>query len=350
MSRNTRIDLIKEIEKQRKSKLLCYVTGDRPGFETKIAADAFRFFYDHLEKMAGDKKDSFNLDLFLYTRGGDTMVPWRLVSLFREYCNQLSVLVAYKAHSAGTLISLGANEIIMGKMGELSPVDPSVTTPFNPPTPGKVQERKLDVNVEDVISYFLLAKEKVGLTEQQQLGEVFKSLSEKVHPLALGNINRAHSQIRKLARQLLNLHMKSATQTPKIDNIVDKLAEKLFSHNYLISREEAKKVIGLKVKYPNRKLEDLMWGLFLEYEKDMELTAPPNIVALLGSEAEKELTVNGAFIESAELTDVFRTKIKIKKIRQTLPGPPGQPPIERSGIQQDIIDQRWQRERGGKNE
>ncbi|MBL7198246.1 MAG: hypothetical protein ISS47_09130 [Candidatus Omnitrophica bacterium] len=345
MSKSNRRNLIKEIQKQRKSKLLCYVTGDKPGFGTKIATDAIRFFYDHLQKISEKKNPIDKLDLFLYTRGGDTMVPWRIVSLFREYCKQFSVLIPYKAHSAGTLICLGATEIIMGKMGELSPVDPSVTTPFNPPTPGKIQEAKLDVSVEDVISYFLLAKEKVGLTEQQQLGEVFKSLSEKIHPLALGSINRAHSQIRKLARQLLELHMKGATQTPKIDNIVDKLTEKLFSHNYLISREEAKKAIGLKVIYSSDALEKSLWNLYLEYENDIGLGSPLNLVEALGSDNEKELTINRGFIESESLVDIFISKISVKKITQELPGPHGQPPLKRSGIQQNILEQRWQRDK-----
>lgn len=344
MPKNNRKALIKLLEEQRKSKIICYVTGDKPGFETRIASDAVRFFYDHLKKLTTNGKQISKLDLFLYTRGGDTMVPWRLVSLFKEYSKNFSVLVPYKAHSAGTLIALGANEIAMSKMGELSPVDPSVTTPFNPPTPGNMQERKLDVSVEDVISYFFLAKEKVGLTEQQQLGEVFKSLSEKVHPLALGSINRAHSQIRKLARQLLSVHMKGTIQTSKIDNIVDKLTEKLFSHNYLISREEAKKAIGLKVNYADDKLEENLWKLYLEYENDMDLNNPLNIQKLLDSGDEKEIKIERAFIETTALVDVFITHVKLKKIKQMLQGPPGQPPIERSGIQQDIIDERWQRE------
>lgn len=344
MPRDERIKLIQEIEKERESKVICYITGDKPGFETRIAADAFRLFYDHLEKIIGKKKVP-KLDLFIYTRGGDTMVPWRLVSLFKEYAKSFSVLIPFRAHSAGTLIALGANEIVMGKMGELSPVDPSVTTPFNPPNPG-MQERKLDVSVEDVISYFLLAKEKVGLTEQEQLGGVFKALSEKVHPLALGNINRAHSQIRKLARQLLNIHTIGASKTQRIDSIVDKLTEKLFSHNYLICREEAKNVIGLKISYPIVKLEEIIWKLYLEYESSMDLTKPLNLLTLLGAENEKDVAIEGAFIESSGITDVFTTNMKVKKVTQNIQGPPGQPSIQRSGIQQDIIDQGWKRQNG----
>ncbi len=345
MAKAERRKLIQEIEQKRGSKVICYITGDKPGFETRIATDAFRLFRDHLEKLA-DKKQISKLDLFIYTRGGDTMVPWRLVSLFKEYAKSFSILVPYRAHSAGTLIALGANEIVMGKMGELSPVDPSVTTPFNPPNPG-VQERKLDVSVEDVISYFLLAKEKVGLTEQDQLGGVFKTLSEKVHPLALGSINRAHSQIRKLARQLLNIHIKGTTQVQRIDSIVDKLTEKLFSHNYLICREEAKKVIGLKVSYPDVILEGLLWNLYLEYEASMDLTRPLNPLKLLGEENEKEITIGAAFVESSSFTDVFNTKMKVKKITTNISTAAGQPALQRNGIQKDILDQGWNREQEG---
>ena len=139
--------------------------------------------------------------------------------------------------------------------------------------------------------------------------------------------------------------MKGATQTPKIDNIVDKLTEKLFSHNYLISREEAKKTMGLKVIYSSNDLEKSLWNLYLEYEKDIGLGSPLNLVEVLGSDSEKELTINRAFIESEALVDIFISKITVKKITQELPGPPGQPPLKRSGIQQNILEQRWQRDK-----
>lgn len=42
------------------------------------------------------------------------------------YCDELQVIIPHKAHSAGTIISLVANEIIMIKQATLSPIDSSI--------------------------------------------------------------------------------------------------------------------------------------------------------------------------------------------------------------------------------
>src|SRR6266542_1988815 len=107
MSRDQRIELIKDIEELRQSKVLCYLTGDRRGgFETRIGSDVFSFFYEHLTKFGPVN----NIDLFLYSTGGVTMAGFGMVNLIREFCKKLSVLIPFKAHSAATLIALGADE------------------------------------------------------------------------------------------------------------------------------------------------------------------------------------------------------------------------------------------------
>jgi len=83
MSRPERLELIRGLEKQRNSRVVCYLTGDRRGFETKIASDILTYFYEHLLEIG--KTES--IDLFLYSTGGLTMTGWRLVTLIREFCN-----------------------------------------------------------------------------------------------------------------------------------------------------------------------------------------------------------------------------------------------------------------------
>ena len=132
MKRNaTRIDLIKQIEEERGSTLMCYITGDRQKLETKIADDVIPILYRHLELIGYSNK----IDLLLYTKGGDILTPIRIVKLIKNYCSKFSILIPYCAHSAGTLIALGADEIVMHRLGELTPVDPSTTHPFNPRDP-----------------------------------------------------------------------------------------------------------------------------------------------------------------------------------------------------------------------
>jgi len=242
------------------------------------------------------------VDLFLYTRGGDVLTPWRLVHLIREYTNHFSVLVPFRAYSAGTLICLGGDEIVMGKMGELGPIDPSVTNAFNPQDPSN-PAGKIPVNIEDVYSYLALVKEKAGVWQQEELSKTFRLLAEKIHPLALGNVHRNWMLIRSLAYRLLNLR-KNPMAPDKMQSIVDNLTEKLYAHNHMISRREACLDIGLPITYADERLDHLMWNLYEDFARELRLAEPFNpSESLKGKCAEFE--VPSGIVESLQSQDYF---------------------------------------------
>jgi hypothetical protein len=328
MGRTKRLQIISQIEEALDTSLVCYITGDRENLSTRIAPDIIRIFYSHLESMK--KKD--RISLFLYTRGGDVLTPWRLVNLIREYCHHFTVLVPFRSYSAGTLICLGADEIIMGKMGELSPIDPSVANVFNPRDPHHKTAR-IPVSVEDVISYISLAKEKGGLVQDEQLGQVFLRLSKVVHPLSLGNVHRNYLLIRSLGRKLLELHSdQSAPQ--QIDLIIKNLSEELHAHNYMIPRHEAKNRIKLKVAEPSPEVEQLMWNLYENYENDLQLLCPFNPAFLLNEQEQQvEFEATGGIIESRKKLNAFVFEGRIT--RQLHPGPDVPP------VCLDITRQGW---------
>jgi hypothetical protein len=80
MSRDERKDLIERIERERNSKVVCYITGDRNPFPAQIGDDAVRPLYQHIRDLGKTSR----LDLFLYSRGGAIDVPWRIVSALRS--------------------------------------------------------------------------------------------------------------------------------------------------------------------------------------------------------------------------------------------------------------------------
>jgi hypothetical protein len=331
------IDIVKQLESLESARLISYVLADRlMGPQASIAMDALWLFYRHLEAIGKVKK----IAMFLYSTGGDTMVPWRLVNLIREYCDEFIVLVPYKAYSSATLICLGANEVVMDKMGELSPIDPSVANPFNPSAPAapgappQTQPGKIPISVEDVAAYLRLALERAKLdTPETRLG-AFQQLTSSVHPLALGNVERSHIQIRELAKKLLGLHMDmtSKDQQERAVQIVDTLTEKLYSHQHLIPRREAKDIIGLKVRYASDNLEKLMMGLFDEYRGELGIGSIVNPVVILQDRTELPIEFAIAKIETTETEDKFTMKGKIVRSPQA-----GQPPIV------NIYEQGWQR-------
>lgn len=315
--REKRVELLRAIEERRRSRVIAYFTGDRENVSTRVAPDVLRVFYRHLEALDAQER----IDIFLYTRGGDVLTPWRLVNLLREYAPVLAVLVPFRAYSAGTLIALGANEIVMGKMGELGPIDPSVANAFNPQDPANPAAR-IPVSVEDVSSYITLAQEMAGVRSEEQLGQIFRFLSEKVHPLALGNVHRNYALIRSLAKKLLRLHL-PAEEEARIESIVTNLTAKLYAHNHMISRREAREDIGLPVVYADAELESLMWALYEAYEADLELNKPFNPADLIGEQrGPVDFEVAGGIIETVPCLDMFIFSGTISRLGTTPEGAP----------------------------
>lgn len=313
MGKSERLDLIKKIEQKRGSKVVTYVLTDRPGYNVLIGSDTPRIFYDHLD---GASKKIPKLDVFVYSIGGDTSAPWRIISLFREFAEEVNILVPFRAYSAATLLAIGCDSIVMGKKGELGPIDPTVNSEFNPVDP-IVQNRTLAINVEDVTSYIELLK-KFGINDQKQIGESFTKLTQAVNPVALGYINRHYSFIRMVATKLLKSH-KNPFKEEKIEKIVKELIEEIYFHGHGIARDEAK-CMGLNIINPEADLEELMWKLFLEYEEDLELNEPlitEDILEDNNTDYHVMPSLKGGYIESEKYTHVFQTDMKLKARRAT---------------------------------
>lgn len=309
---NTKKELISQIQKIRNSKLIVYFTGDRHPIGARIAEDAVRYLYEHLISVGKSEK----IDLFIYSRGGDVSVPWRIISMLREFCSEFSVLIPYKAYSAATLLSLGADKIVMSKKAELGPIDPSLFKASSIGTGGPPQE----ISVEDVNSYISFVRERANINDQAALAQAVSILANSLTPLTLGSVNRQHSHIRLVARKILTSR-KEKVEEAKISSIVETLIEKIYFHGHAIGRKEAKE-IGLPVEIPDEPLEDALWKLYLIYEELLKLDDPIDPLVQL-SDKEEELLKNVpiAIIESENKSHLFSVSVDMKKKRQVPPNP-----------------------------
>jgi hypothetical protein len=160
--------------------------------------------------------------------------------------------------------------------------------------------------------------------------DVVKELTGKVHPLALGNVERVYLQIRVLAEKLLSLHMDPKTNTSKIKEIIEALTKKFYSHVHAITRKEAIPLLGDWVRSPTEEEEQIIWDLFNSYAETLQLRNKLHLPHIMGDQPVLDLTVVGAFIESIELSYVHILELKVMQ-RPNLPPnvqvqvPPGQP-------------------------
>jgi hypothetical protein len=327
--RKSRMKLIAELEKERGSRILCYLTSDRRNLVAQIAKDAVPYIYEHLKIFGHVPK----IDLFLFTNGGDTLAGFGIVNKIREFCEKFGVLVPFKALSCGTLICLGADQIIMTEMGTLSPIDPSVGSEYNPVgRPGTPQAGKLlPLSVEDVAAFLNFARREGQINN---LENVFLKLASEVNPIALGRAFRAREQIIMLGQKLLSTHSEKLNAT-ETERIVNYLSRELGSHDYEISRTEAKENIP-KVIDATTKESDAMWKLYVAYRDIMELDAAFEPEMILGNNQQLTYESNVAIVESTCRLDYFSQKWDMRRIK--VPQPQG---LVADAIQHKIMKAGW---------
>lgn len=281
--------------------------------------EALDYFSQHLDA-AGDVE---KIELFLYTRGGSTLAAWGLVNLVRQFCKELRVIVPSKAHSAGTLICLGGDSILMTKQATLGPIDPSVNGPLNPEIPGAPPNVRAPVSVEAINGFVAFAKEAIGLEDDRTRGDILKALTDKVHPLVLGEVFRSRAQIRMLAKRLL---ARQIQDEEKINKILDFLCSESGSHDYAIHRQEARDDLGLRVEKPDQALYLQIKAIYDDVASEMELGRPYNPEALLGTNNQAQYSFTRALIESVTGgSDAFISEGSLN--RQQVQIPPGIPQI-----------------------
>ena len=291
MAHQTPKQLIEDIEKSRKSPLITFYLK-----EGIILDDGCILpLYEQLKAMGKVPR----IDLFLYSLGGITEIPWKLVSMIREFAKRFAVIVPYRAHSAATHIVLGADEIIMTPLSEISPVDPKRAHPLLPkgpdgnPTPISVQELK------DALKF--LRDEAGEFWNEAAYSNLYSKLFDHIHPIAVGAIEQSYHLSRLISRKMLEFHFDPLSEKQKIDRIIEALAGEFRSHAFPISRHEAKEELGLPVIYADDALWDKIEALYQHYrDKTNDI--------IQDSDGNKNIEVG--FIESGKQSFVLEQKIK----------------------------------------
>jgi hypothetical protein len=341
--------LIQEIQTARNSRVICLVTSDRPGFSSPMQSmqqDVVRHIYD-LGQETWSHARAERLDLFIYTRGGDSNMPWMLMSTLREIVDgkELNALIPYRCHSAGTICVLGTDDIIAGPKAELGPIDTTMHSAYNPLHP-KTGE-PLPISVEDVSGYFSLLDE-VGCTGSDSRIEGLKEFTKQVSPYALGMVQRLQEQTKLVAGQMLSSRLKRFSDAEN-EAIVATLSKRITSHQHAISRTEAVRHVGLNnvTRSENSPIHGALWDLYQEFESRLELLnrfAPEE--AFITDEALETADHDGlkcCYVETELACRVCKTDVKITRQReqfQNLSVQPQitlQPPALPDGIDQQQV-------------
>jgi hypothetical protein len=140
------------------------------------------------------------------------------------------------------------------------------------------------------------AKDDLQVKDPSVLANVLIDLSNKIHPLVLGEIFRSRAQIRFLADKLIR---RQVTDEQKIKSIIDFLCADSGSHDYTINRREAADM-GLNIEKPSDEFYKTLKQVHASYTAQLRLLEQfsPQVV-LAGNPAAPYVEIRG-LIESTD--------------------------------------------------
>jgi hypothetical protein len=248
---------IAQLEDLHKSSVIIYCAGDYP-FKPLDDTD-IPMLYECLRKFDNSKP----LDLVLYSSGGHVHSAQRVAQLLRSYATNLTIMVPYKARSAGTLLCLAANRLILSPMSELGPLDAYISSVSenNPNMPNVISS-------EDIRAFRKIAEVWFGLDAIEYRSQIFSLVSQRMFPPSLGSFFRSELQIRQIAKELLTYQLPDVDQEIR-HNIVEHLITAYPSHDYNITRDDLLG-LGLNVEFATSDEESWMWNLLRRCHKYMQ--------------------------------------------------------------------------------
>lgn len=256
--RYSRQTQIRAIEERTTRRLICYIAGAA----TSISSYDIPPFVDLLH----DVQTGDQLDLMLHTPGGDVDQAERIVLLCRKKVGDeggFRVVVPDSAKSAGTLIAIAADEIVMGQPSELGPIDPQIqiTTATGEPM------------VRPAQSFLDGLQEIVDSTAQTgSLSPAYFPLLDKLDPALIDFSRKALLRSEQFAERFLEQYMlrddpDKATAVAKELNDV----KKHLSHGAVIDARRAIEM-GLAVRLLDP--EDDLWQAYWRLYCDMRVALP----------------------------------------------------------------------------
>ena len=240
--RYQRQDVIKQIQARTGCRLICYVGGSRP--ECMINPNDTLHFVDLLHNI----HEGENIDLLLHTIGGDVDAAEKLIRLVRSKVahGQLRVIVPEFAKSAGTVMVLGADCVVMSDTSELGPIDPQM---------------RLSVGWQSVQNYLDAYDEHYKQVMENPDNGAARIMLGKIDPDTVKLCQAVMARARQLAEGLLRQGMfrNGGNYTQTVSELLD--TKQWLSHAQMISWEAAKHSrIGLNIEY--LKQDNDLWQSF----------------------------------------------------------------------------------------
>jgi len=250
--------LIKDIQELTGRKLILYVANFNHPLGALHLTDVLPF-----EEMLRTIESS-NIDFLLNSPGGEINATEKLVTMLRKRFDNIRLVVPNQAKSAATMIALASDQILMGYLSELGPIDSQIPVP-NPD--GTIQL----LPAQSVIDGIDLLGDRIAEAKKEGKPlEHYVSMAHRIDPNLWDLAIKAQTLSSQFAQKWLTQFMCKGD-----DELAKKITgefmnvKKFLSHGRMISVEDAKKILPKETIVEldkNDPLWNLIWELYVRLE------------------------------------------------------------------------------------
>ena len=233
-----------------------------------------------------------NIFVILITEGGNADAAYRMAKILQNSYEKFYTFVSGYCKSAGTLVVLGANELIICDHGELGPLDVQMAKK------DELQEYQSGLTVMNALEtlqdkafsafekFFLDLKSKSGgqitLRTSTEIASsltngLFGPIFKQIDPMHIGEAGRSMSIALEYGRRLTD-----KTNNVSSNSLFDLIAG-YPSHGFVIDRDEAETLFN-NVRTPN----DIEKELASKLGKDARVPAKKRIITILSTDLKED--------------------------------------------------------------
>ncbi|EKU83472.1 SDH family Clp fold serine proteinase [Massilia timonae] len=233
-----------------------------------ISRGITRKLHHDLSLLIAKEKKNNKVTVFLTTLGGDPDGGYRIARCLQHHYEHIRLIVPSHCKSAGTLIAIGAHELVIGDLGELGPLDVQVLKS------SELEERSSGLDIVQALEAAQTHARQAfhsTLVEIRQGGRLSTKLAgEFAATVAIGVAAPLYSQIdpnrlgeMQRAMRIAHEYGKRLDQTSQSmrNGALDNLIAGYPSHSFVIDRKEASSLFS-SVRSPTKEEKefcDLVW-------------------------------------------------------------------------------------------
>ncbi|VFB14362.1 Serine dehydrogenase proteinase [Bacteroides heparinolyticus] len=236
--------------------------------------DALVIHVDKLINGLYSERKHDRLTVILTTSGGSATAAERYVNIFRAFYSEVDFLIPDYAYSAGTILSLSGDNILMDYLSVLGPIDPQVRNKEGHWVPalgyldkiydllekaqkGEISQAEFiilkDFDLAELRAYEQAKELTIDLLERWLVKYKFKNWKEKAHSKTPVTDRMKKERAQEIAKKLSDNNLwKSHGRPINIDRLVNELNLKITDYSTMNIKEHVKNMYAILFDYTKK--------------------------------------------------------------------------------------------------